>query len=411
MVSETENSAEKRRRVSLEDAVVPADYSGIRQSKVVTFASYRLGKMHSDILIHVREELQKYLCKDIGGLPEKGLCVTVPLFVKDYPHCKGNVVVLHEKVRQMFTMSGNVIDFSWRYSEAIRPVLERLFVLDDVRGRRKPLYKEGDVVHTSSVIITDVNYIEGRSDVVLAYINPRAVPFLLYCGSGIGGTQFNRDVALSLHGVYAKRIYEMLCDWGTSKSVVNVPVSEMRKMFLLSDKYRNVDICRRILEPAKQEISASKSNYLFDYQMVYDPEYGMDASAGKKRANVVRFSIVKKEGVNLKDLSYKTLVLYLKEVADDEKAHLCEPLASQVVDNGQDWKLKSKFEFYYRKCQSGKMSKDAFRNTLLKIIRETTGVDLRSDTHIRNARLYERKTSVRTLSGSDAFGGETGFLF
>ena len=72
--------------------------------------------------------------------------------------------------------------------------------------------------------------------------------------------------------------------------------------------------------------------------------------------------------------------------------HFYEALAKQIVENGQDGKVKSKFAFYDKKVHSGKMSVDEYRNTMLKIVREVSGFDLRSDAHIRNSIRTRKKT-------------------
>lgn len=62
-----------------------------------------------------------------------------------------------------------------------------------------------------------------------------------------------------------------------------------------------------------------------------------------------------------------------------------------MVEAGNESLLKSKFMFYDKRVSLGKMRPEEYKNTMLKIIREVTGVDLRSDSHIRNSIRSRRK--------------------
>lgn len=381
--------------------IVPADFSSIRQSKTITFASYGLSRIHTHMLIHIREELQSFLVKHTSDVPE-GTRVRVPLFVKDYPHFKGNVVALYNSLDELVKNSGNFIQFTWTYSERLSPLLRWMFGLDNVRGKREKLV-DGAVVHRTSAIITDVDYVEGTSDYVMVNLNPSVVPFLLYDGSYIGSTMFSRDVALSFKSVYSIRIYEFLMDWSTKTTVKVWSLSELRfrlRLWKEKDGVRkelyvsnNYGLRSKILDVAKREINGSASSVSFDYELFYDPQFGESAAKTKREANAIRFYIRRRDDqTDRGELRQKMLAMLFGDISDKEKSVYCDRLAKQAVDNGQDEQLVSKFVYYGNLLKKGSIQRKEYVNTMLKIVREITGVDLRSDSHIRNSRLYSKKT-------------------
>ena len=381
--------------------IVPADCSSIRQSKTITFASYGLSRIHTHMLIHIREELQSFLVKHTSDVPE-GTRVRVPLFVKDYPHFKGNVVALYNSLDELVKNSGNFIQFTWTYSERLSPLLRWMFGLDNVRGKREKLV-DGAVVHRTSAIITDVDYVEGTSDYVMVNLNPSVVPFLLYDGSYIGSTMFSRDVALSFKSVYSIRIYEFLMDWSTKTTVKVWSLSELRfrlRLWKEKDGVRkelyvsnNYGLRSKILDVAKREINGSASSVSFDYELFYDSQFGESAAKTKREANAIRFYIRRRDDqTDRGELRQKMLAMLFGDISDKEKSVYCDRLAKQAVDNGQDEQLVSKFVYYGNLLKKGSIQRKEYVNTMLKIVREITGVDLRSDSHIRNSRLYSKKT-------------------
>lgn len=65
-------------------------------------------------------------------------------------------------------------------------------------------------VETFGVVITTVHNIKGTNRVALT-LNPWAIPFLLYYGTGVGGTRYGKNIALTLRGNYTKRLYKIIC--------------------------------------------------------------------------------------------------------------------------------------------------------------------------------------------------------
>ena len=163
----------------------------------------------------------------------------------------------------------------------------------------------------------------------------------------------------------------------------------------------------RVLDVAKQELEECGCPVVFDYEFKFSSEYGyVTGTRGRYPANCVVFTFNRKDFVDWSELSRKQILVMLQGIADKERYHLCEPLARQVVDNSQDGKLKSKFDFYYKKVSSGQITPGQYKNTMLKIVREVTGTDLRSGYHVRNSakakrRIQEGGNEPRLLFGDE----------
>lgn len=369
------------------------DVNRIMQPKTVTFASYRLSKLHHQMLVHIREELQAYVSTHREDIDTNSL-ISVPLFCSHYPAFRGNGALFFRSVKE-FMSEDNVISFEWMFDPDV-PAHRELFrwMQRGVGARsRVEMPSVQTKVENISVIVVHAYRCENDADKVVVKINPDVLPFVLYYGPGVGGTLFDRDVALSLSSSYSSRLYEMLMDWSTSVSTKVVPVSELRRLLCIPEKFRLNDIKRRVLDVAKYEIEQAGSGVTFDYELSFDSQYGeVHGARGRFPSNCVTFRIFRKESLDVEELSRKVLLMLLSSIADSSKSSLCDGLARRLVREGKDFKLRSKFTYYDKRVKAGKMSTDAYRNTLLKIVRETSGVDLRSDAHIRNAALAARRS-------------------
>lgn len=371
----------------------PADVVDILQPKTVTYAKYRFSsKIYYHLLAHIREELTAYIDNNFNHL-EPGRLIRVPVFCSHYSHFNRNVRAFREFVAGLMRPDVNLVSFSWRFDAQRHADMYRWMMMQDknVHGVRVVLPKDGAEFKVMSYVIVN-QLLCDDPNVVLVDINPVMVPFLLYYGIGNGGTCFNRDVYLKLNSIYSFRLYEFIMDWSTSTSVRKMSIDELRSYLGFPASYSVTDLKKRVLDVAKAEIEAAGSTVLFDYDLKYDSEYGFaGGTRGRLPANCIVFSVTKKEYVDWKELSRKQILVMVQGVADREKQHLCPALARAVVEAGNESLLKSKFMFYDKRVSLGKMRPEEYKNTMLKIIREVTGVDLRSDSHIRNSIRSRRK--------------------
>ena len=374
------------------DDRISVDHKKILQPKTVTRAIYRISRLHYQMLVHIREELQLYITNNPQEISSQEL-ITVPLFCKHYPHFAGKASAFFDSVKE-FMSRKNVVSFQWCYNSSFHKSLFQ-WMQRGRKGRSATLLEpaDGELIQEASVIIVNAVRCVNDPDKIIVSINPQVLPFLLYYGPGVGGTCFDRDVLLRMGSWFSCRLYEYIMDWSTSCSVKVISLKELRHMLQYPESYKVYDVKRKVLDVAKLEFEQTGSSVLFDYKFEYQADFGpVTGTRGRYPSNCVVFTLYKKEFSDWKELSRKQLQVMLQGIADREKMHFCEALAKQIVENGQDGKVKSKFAFYDKKVHSGKMSVDEYRNTMLKIVREVSGFDLRSDAHIRNSIRTRKKT-------------------
>ena len=119
-------------------------------------------------------------------------------------------------------------------------------------------------IETTGVVITAIHDIKKSNKITLT-INVWAIPFLIYYGIGVGGTRFNKAIALTLRGSYTKRIYKIICSQ-RNRTEYKYKIDKFRKDMEISDTYDNSNINAKILAPAKERIKESGSDVWFDYE-------------------------------------------------------------------------------------------------------------------------------------------------
>lgn len=369
------------------------DVKNILQPRTVTYARYRFSKLHNQMLVHIREELSVYVTRNFDEIDPSRL-IAVPLFVSHYPSFRNNMKRFYDSVACFLSSKDNLVDFSWRFNAKEHAALYRWMMqvgrqVSDPRKIKLP--EEGALFESRSFIVVNIVRCEEQGK-LLVYINPFLLPFLLYYGAGNGGTCFDRDVALQLSSAFSFKMNELITDWCTSMDVKKISVKELRSHLLVPDAYDVSMFRHRCLDVAKAEIEAAGSKITFDYELKFEPEFGSeDRITGRQPLNCAVITLHRQDGVNFVERSRKVTLMMLNDIADKQKQSLCSDLAAKMVDDGSAAKFKSKYVFYHAKVESRKISADEFRNTLLKIVREMTGVDLRSDEHIRNSMLFERR--------------------
>ena len=371
-------------------------FEQLMQAKSMTFASYCLTPLQMNMLIHIQEELQTVLIKSLDKLPKKRI-ITVPLYLKDFPHYKRDIKRFFGAVTELMEKN-NVIRFQWRYSKNY-PEIYKYFMLMDDEIKTDIHFAEGQLISCAAAVITAVYFIEGRNDALLVSLNPATLPFLIYYGLGVGSTVYNKEIALGFVSYYSKRIYQFISDWSTCCSIKDYDIKEFRKHLRVPESYTNRELCTRVLDVAKREINESNSLLSFDYALVYDPQYGIDTKR-RKTANKIVFTIFKQQVSpdNERKNAIDRLNLLLDYIASSEKKCLCRSVAERAVDAKQDLKLSYKFTYYLGRLQNGKITESHCRATLLKIVRDMTGVDLRSQAHILHYELNRRKRSPVKIS-------------
>jgi len=354
----------------------------IIQPKTMTYAAYDLTAVQEDMLTFITEQLQDFASSKASLIrPDLFGQLSVELDTNNFPTLERNK---KKMLAQVDDLRKKDFEFSWNSHFANTPDARAMF--SDGGSTQDNLE-----VETKGTIITTRHDIKNTSRVILN-INPWSIPYLLYYGPKVGGTKYYKEIALGLPSKYSKRIYKMIMDWHTLGDYHEEPISDFRYCLQIPESYDNNKIKKEILDKAKAEIFASGSHITFDYELI---TRNYSTSKTKKAADTIAFSIkgnhIKKDSQQMNE---KIMMMMLAEIADKGRNALCEGCAKKIIADNKFDHILSKFKYYNEMVQSKRMSKSAYKSTLLKIILEETGCELRSAEHIRNSERYKRKNGT-----------------
>lgn len=356
----------------------------IIQSKAAIYASYDLTATGEDILTFVADQLQDFASSKASLIrPDLFGQLSVELDTDNFPSLSRNKKKLIAEVDKLRKVD---FEFSWKSDFGRTDEAKQMFAKsgEDI---------DSFEVETKGTIITTRHDIKNTSRVVLN-INPWCLPYLLYFGKNVGGTKYFKDIALSLPHKYSKRIYKMIMDWHTTGDYHEEKISDFRYCLQIPESYDNNKLKSYILDTARQEILESGSHITFDYELI---TRNFSGSKTKKAADTIAFHI---KGNHIKKdtqaTNTKIMLMLLVEIADKGRNSLCEPCAQKIVSDGKYKKLLSKFKYYQDKVNTKAMTKSAYKSTLLKIVLEESGYELRSTEHIRNSERFKRKNGLAT---------------
>lgn len=132
------------------------------------------------------------------------------------------------------------------------------------------------------------------------YLSPIMVPYLIEQKKNF--TQFNAIVAMQFSGKYTERFYELCNQYRRRKEkTFFLEVDEIKRMFRLENGYsRFNDFCKRVIDPAKEEMKSAFDNgscdLWFDYYTKEDEKTASGASGRGRKANSrIWFTIAEKK--------------------------------------------------------------------------------------------------------------------
>lgn len=223
-------------------------------------------------------------------------------------------------------------------------------------------------IETHGVLITAVHDVKETSLIRLT-INKWAIPYLLYWGTGVGGTVFNKSIALTLRGNYTKRLYKLCKRW-ENKSGFAMSLDEFREMLCLETKYtKPTELKRRVLDPARQRMLDNADLY-FDYDL---SKFG-----GSRTYNQINFSIKgndknlkQSEKTDMYQLVYNMLIIAYPRIQSTKALDTCE----RISRNLQDYeKLYSRLKRLKNELDVGEKSIDDV-SKLIKYLMKTDYAD------------------------------------
>ena len=367
-----------KRAVSIADAV------SIIQPKVTTYAVYDLSAVQEDILTLLIYQLQDYMQNKATLIrPNLFGILSVELSPNDIPACDGNAKKLD---KQLDGFRKKDFAFTWKASFSNSEEARAMFQTDN---ELLPV----EIETTGSIIITK-HRIVGTNRIIVE-LNPWAVPYLLYIGKEVGGTKYFKDIAIALKGKYVKRLYKMVMDWYPMADSANheVPIEYLRTKFFLTAGYDNHKI-RSIVEDTRQQLVNLGSPVTFTFDMI-TKNYIVGKTKNHFDTIVFHINGPKDKKAFEKAVNMKTIKACLLEVADKERATLCDPCAAQIVDDRNLYNfIINKFQYFSQKMVNKEITKEEYKSIMRSVIFKKTGVDLRSREHIANINRKARKRAV-----------------
>lgn len=220
------------------------------ETRNLTLSKYDYSEVQQNVITLIQEQLKEYMTKDATEAVVRIDSMGEPYITIDCNEAskrKSKEYVIHE-IEKMFLKP---ISFRWRHESW------------------------GKDIKTICPIVTAIHDVENTSCVKVNY-NRWAIPFLIWYGKTVGGTIYDKTIALTLVGKYTKRIYKLICSY-RDKNTYEYDLEKFREDFAIPKSYKNDKIRTNILDKAKEDIDNSKSDVKFDYQMKMVKE-------GKKKA-------------------------------------------------------------------------------------------------------------------------------
>jgi len=196
--------------------------------------------------------------------------------------------------------------------------------------------QQNRTIETTGSMITTLHNYKGTSRIDIV-INPWAIPYLLYWGKGVGGTIFNKAIAISLKGQYTKRMYKMSKRW-EDRGGFGMPLDEFREMLDLGRKYPKIaDLKKWVLDPAEQRLKDGADVYF---------KYAITKVGNSRSLNYITFSVHgnnKKRSPAKKTDMYVFIYNILNMAWPNHKSSKAQELCDRISER------PDKFEELYRR--------------------------------------------------------------
>lgn len=336
------------------------------ETKNLTLSKYDYSEVQQNVITLIQEQLKEYMTKDAKEAAVRIDSMGEPYITIDCNEAskKNRKDYVMAEIEKMFLKP---ISFRWKH----------------------PTW--GKEIKTICPIVTAIHDVKNSSLVKVNY-NRWAIPFLIWYGKDIGGTVYDKTVALTLVGKYTKRIYKLICSY-RDKNKYEYDLDKFREDFAVPKSYKNDKIRTNILDKAKEDIDNSNSDVKFYYEFKMVKE-------GKKKAaaKAIIFKIQwKKTRENLNEQENKTYYdAYTKVsrlgVEPSKVVGICDIL----MDKNLLQLVIDKYNFYDDLVSSGSRMQNGqpytfaiLKNVMKKLIREELekqGVDPR-----QIAYLYPKK--------------------
>jgi plasmid replication initiation protein len=205
----------------------------IIQPNAVTNARYDYSQVQKDFMFHYIEAMNKHMSKEKELTPDLFGNLLIEMDLKDI--CKSHN---HSKVLA-----------------AIKDLI------------KKPIsyyYNKADGTYdVVTTLIASLIHKRNTSKISIK-TTEESLPVVRWLGEGF--TTFNRNIALSLPSVYAKRLYELCCRW-KDKGFCRMKLEEFRIMMCVEDKYKKIsDLKANVLDISEKFLKEGADLY-FTYTL------------------------------------------------------------------------------------------------------------------------------------------------
>ena len=316
------------------------------QPNNVTFGQYSVTEWQENLLTLISDQIQQHMTRE-KQLPKDLFNQPVVEIKCDEAGGKNNKSkVLKEAIAMMRK------NFSFRW---VHPNIHQ-------------------TVETFGVVITTVHNIKGTNRVALT-LNPWAIPFLLYYGTGVGGTRYGKNIALTLRGNYTKRLYKIICSQRDRREYY-YSIDQFCKDLEIPASYSNAQIDQKVLRPAQTRIKESEADVWFDYKFICKtPKQGQ-----KPKADTIILFIHARNPQELRgdqqqqySFVYRWVYGALSYPSDNTPVRALD----KILESGRLKDVYDRCAYYDDKVCSGEMSTAHAQNSLAKMLREDFGIKAR----------------------------------
>lgn len=222
-------------------------------------------------------------------------------------------------------------------------------------------------IETYGTIISTIHNQKGTNQIDINF-NIWAVPFLIYYGTGVGGTLFNKVTALTLRGKYTKRIYKIICSQ-RDRTLYKYDLEQFRKDMKIGKSYTNTHIKEKILEPAKEEVNNSSSDVHFDYELkCLNPKKGRKPKADTLMLYIKPVKQREITGGNV--VEYNFVYERIKKALDFPTDSRPVKAMENILNAAKLHDVYERIGFYEDQINLGNMTPTHVKNSILKILRE-----------------------------------------
>jgi hypothetical protein len=260
----------------------------IIQPNAVTNARYDYSQMQKDFMFHYIEAMNKHMTKEKQLRSDLFGNIVIEIDLKDI--CKANN---HGKM---------------------------LAAIKDLQ--KKPIsyyYNRDDGTYdVTTTLIASVIH-KRNSGRVTIKTTEESLPVLMWLGEGF--TTFNKNIALSLPSVYAKRLYEICCRW-KDRGFCRMPINEFRVMMSVEDKYEKISDLRANVLDISERFLKEQADLYFTYQFRKEN--------GSKSFNWLELNIINQMSAEGKEsVQYQKLYNILYVIYRNSRAfEICEFIAT-----------------------------------------------------------------------------------